>query len=105
MFRLDGKTAIVTGGGSGIGQAICEVFAKQGAKVAVLDISESAGQETASRIEAAGGKALVYGADVTKADQLANTFDAVLRDTGRLDILINNAGIAHVGTVESTSEA
>jgi 2-keto-3-deoxy-L-fuconate dehydrogenase len=105
MFRLDGKTAIVTGGGSGIGQAVCELFAKQGAKVAVVDISEDAGEETGARIKAAGGEAFVYGTDVTKADQLANTFDAVLRDTGRLDVLINNAGIAHVGTIESTSEA
>jgi 2-keto-3-deoxy-L-fuconate dehydrogenase len=104
MFRLDGKTAIVTGGGSGIGQAVCELFARQGAKVAVVDISESAGEETGDRIKAAGGQAFVYGADVTRADQLANTFDAVLRDTGRLDILINNAGIAHVGTIETTSE-
>ena len=105
MFRLDGKTAIVTGGGSGIGQAISELFAKQGAKVAVVDISEGAGEETMARIKAAGGQAWAHGADVTRGDQLASTFDAVLKDTGRLDILINNAGIAHVGNIETTSEA
>src|SRR3990170_1418557 len=105
MFRLEGKTAVVTGGGSGIGQAISELFARQGARVAVVDIGAGAGEETASRIQAAGGQVSVHSCDVTRADQLASTFDAILQDAGGLDILINNAGIAHVGTIESTSEA
>ena len=105
MFRLDGKSAIVTGGGSGIGQAVCELFARQGARVAVVDLSEGAAQETAGRITAAGGKAGSYACDVTKSAEVYATMDAVLGDAGRVDILVNNAGIAHVGTIESTSEA
>src|SRR5687767_2823360 len=105
MFRLDGKCAIVTGGGSGIGQAVCELFARQGARVAVVDLSEGAAQETVARIVAAGGKASSYACDVTKSAEVYATLDAVLGDSGRVDILINNAGIAHVGTIETTSEA
>ena len=105
MFRLDGKAAVVTGGGSGIGQAISELFAKQGAHVAVADLAEEAAQETVGRIRAAGGKASVHRCDVTKAAEVTATLDAVLATAGSLDILVNNAGIAHVGTIESTAEA
>jgi 2-keto-3-deoxy-L-fuconate dehydrogenase len=105
MFRLDGKSAVVTGGGSGIGQAISELFAKQGAKVAVVDVSEDAAADTARRIAAAGGKATVHRCDVTKAAEVAATMDAVLAASGSLDVLVNNAGIAHVGTIETTGEA
>ncbi len=105
MFRLDGKTAVVTGGGSGIGQAICELFGKQGAKVAVVDLNEGAAQETVGRITGAGGQASAHRCDVTRATEVAATMDAVLGAGGKIDILVNNAGIAHVGTIETTSEA
>jgi NAD(P)-dependent dehydrogenase (short-subunit alcohol dehydrogenase family) len=105
MFRLDGKSAVVTGGGSGIGQAIAEVFAKQGAHVFVFDITEEAGAETARRIREAGGKVAVHKVDVTKPAELAAGMDAVVAATGKLDVLVNNAGIAHVGTIETTGEA
>jgi 2-keto-3-deoxy-L-fuconate dehydrogenase len=105
MFRLEGKSVVVTGGGSGIGRAVSELFAKQGATVAVVDLSEEAAAETAKLITSAGGKASVHRGDVTKASDVAGILDAVIGATGRLDTLINNAGIAHVGTIETTSEA
>jgi NAD(P)-dependent dehydrogenase (short-subunit alcohol dehydrogenase family) len=105
MFRLDGKTALVTGGGSGIGRAICEAFARQGAQVAVVDVQEGAAQETAGAITATGGQARAFRCDVTKADEAGATMDAVVEAWGKLDILVNNAGIAHVGTLETTGEA
>jgi NAD(P)-dependent dehydrogenase (short-subunit alcohol dehydrogenase family) len=105
VFRLDGKTAVVTGGGSGIGQAIAELFGKQGARVAVLDLNEEAAQETAARISGTQGQASAHRCDVTRADQVKATLEAVLATWGGLDVLVNNAGIAHVGNIETTEEA
>lgn len=105
MFRLDGKTAIVTGGGSGIGRAISETFAKQGAKVAILDVQDDAAAATVAAIESAGGVAAAWRCDITNAADLDRTVNEVEARLGPLNILVNNAGIAHVGTVETTSEA
>jgi 2-keto-3-deoxy-L-fuconate dehydrogenase len=105
MFRLDGKSAVVTGGGSGIGQAIAELFAQQGAKVAVVDVSESAATDTAMRIAGLGGLASAHRCDVTRAAEVNATMDAIATANGGIDILVNNAGIAHVGTIETTNEA
>jgi NAD(P)-dependent dehydrogenase (short-subunit alcohol dehydrogenase family) len=105
LFSLEGKTALVTGGGSGIGQAICALFGQAGARVAVVDIDERAARETAGGIEAAGGIAATFQADVADPAQVDTAFAAVEDELGPLDILVNNAGIAHVGTVEMTTEA
>jgi NAD(P)-dependent dehydrogenase (short-subunit alcohol dehydrogenase family) len=105
MFRLDGKTAIVTGGGSGIGEAIATTFAGAGARVFVLERDEAGGRRVIDGIDASGGKAALVPCDVTDARSVQSAFDAVVADAGRIDVLINNAGIAHVGTVESTTEA
>lgn len=96
------KVALVTGGSSGIGQAIAELFAQNGAQVVVLDLN--AATETLRRIEAAGGSAMQITCDVTSQSAVETAFAEVIAAHGALDILVNSAGVAHVGTVEHTSE-
>src|SRR5262245_61328211 len=105
MFRLDRKVAVVTGAGSGIGAAIAETFARQGAWVFVLDLDENAAEATQKRIKQAGGAADVVQCDVSNAKDVAQAFNHVSLLADRLDILVNNAGIAHIGSVETTTEA
>src|SRR5262245_33966052 len=105
MFRLDGKNAIVTGAGSGIGRAIAKTFAAQGARVFVLERDERSGGETVDSIRAAGGSASVVACDVADVASVERAFARVDAEAKRLDILINNAGVASIGTVESTTEA
>jgi len=105
VFRLEGKTAIVTGAGSGIGRAIAITFAAQGARVFILERERGAAAAVAAEIAAAGGAAIAIACDVTSAASVAGAFANVDRDSARLDILVNNAGIAHVGNVENTAEA
>ena len=105
MFRLDNKTAVVTGAGSGIGRAIATTFAGAGARVFVLERDLRGGEETVAAIRAKGGAASQIDCDVTSAESVATAFARVDRDAPGLDILVNNAGIAHIGTVENTSEA
>src|ERR1700722_7735682 len=103
-FRLDGKNAVITGGGSGIGKSIAERFAEAGASVCVLDVDLAAAQAVAEEIKSAGGITRPYRCDVADHSGVKVVFDQVLRD-GKVDILVNNAGVSHVGTLESTSEA
>ena len=107
MFRLDGKTAVVTGAGSGIGQAIASTFASNGALVYALDRDLKAAGGTVESIRAAGGAASALDCDVAIADSVEAAFARIDSDKNsqRIDILINNAGIANIGTVENTSEA
>jgi 2-keto-3-deoxy-L-fuconate dehydrogenase len=102
-FRLDGKTAIVTGGGSGIGRAIALKFAAHGSAVRILDLNLGDAERVCQQIKSAGGNAAGYACDVTDHPQVKETF-AKLAAQGPLSILVNNAGISHIGTVESTSE-
>jgi len=102
-FRLDGKTAVVTGGGSGIGEAMALRFGAQGAVVRILDLHAEKSQAVAKKIVDAGGNASVHVCDVSHHTQTAETF-ATLFALGRVNILVNNAGISHIGTLEGTSE-
>ena len=95
--------AVVTGGGSGIGQAIALRFAAHGALVRVLDVNESVAAATCQRITNAGGTASAHLCDVTSQADVKATFDELFR-LDSVHILINNAGISHIGTVESTTE-
>lgn len=104
MFSLAGKTAIVTGGGSGIGRAIASLFAKQGAEVNILDFDESGAASVASEIEKEGGKAYPIKCDVSNQQQVHELVEMIAGKNKSIDILVNNAGVAHVGNVESTSE-
>ncbi len=105
MFRLDAKTAVVTGSGSGIGRSIALLFARQGARVTCLDINETAARETATQIVKAGGRADGLACDVSDAGSVQGAFSLAVQNMGGLHILVNNAGIAHVGTIETTGEA
>lgn len=102
-FRLDGKVAIVTGGGSGIGQAIALRFAANGAAVRIADINPQQAEATAKLIATAGGQATVHPCDVTDQPQVREVLQRIFARE-RLHILVNNAGISHIGTVETTSE-
>ncbi|MGI8913415.1 MAG: SDR family oxidoreductase [Chloroflexota bacterium] len=103
-MKLAGKIALVTGAGSGIGQAIAELFAAEGACVGVADYSKTGGVATVERIRAAGGEAEYFAVDVSKSAEVQRTVDGVLQRWGRLDILCNNAGIGVAATVVETSE-
>jgi 2-keto-3-deoxy-L-fuconate dehydrogenase len=103
MFDLQGKAALVTGAGSGIGAAIARLFARRGAAVAVVDRDAAAAERTAAEITGAGGVAASHVCDVSQPSSVDSLFHAVTAASPRLDILVNNAGIAHVGTIEQTT--
>jgi 2-keto-3-deoxy-L-fuconate dehydrogenase len=93
---------VITGAGSGIGQAIALKFAASGASIHVCDLNPSAAAETSNQIAAAGGTAFPHQCDVTNHSDVSATFEELTRRQ-RVDILVNNAGISHIGTVESTT--
>lgn len=101
--RLETKTALVTGGGSGIGQSVSFRLADEGAQVLVVDLNIDALSKTVDHIEAAGGKAKGYQCDIANHDQVLEVFGTILEQSN-IDILINSAGIAHVGNLENTTE-
>lgn len=102
MFSLKNKTVVITGGGSGIGAAISTLFAKQGANVFILDIDEAGALDTVSLIEWAGGDAAFIQCNISNEAAVEAVIKKIAGETGSIDIVVNNAGIAHIGNVETT---
>ncbi|MCZ2096920.1 MAG: SDR family oxidoreductase, partial [Anaerolineae bacterium] len=96
MGRLENKVALITGGALGIGRATCELFAREGATVAVTDILEREGQALAGEIAASGGRAAFWRLDVASEASVRETVKAIVERFGRIDILVNNAGLSGV---------
>ncbi len=95
-MRLKDKVALVTGAGSGFGEGIAKLFAREGAAVVVADINDNGGRTVTGQIEEAGGTALFVHADVTRPADVKAMVEAAVGAYGRLDILVNNAGYSHV---------
>jgi 2-keto-3-deoxy-L-fuconate dehydrogenase len=100
MFSLKNKKAVITGAGSGIGKAIAILFAKQGAEVHIIELTEESAKSTVEEIKKNEGNVFAYSCNVANQKEVIQTFEAI----GTHDILINNAGIAHIGRADTTSE-
>ncbi len=103
-MRLEGRVAVITGGGYGIGAAIGRLFAREGARVALIGRDGAKGEETARDIREGGGDCRFYVADVSCADQVARAAARILKDYPVVDILVNNAGIWRPGRVIDLDE-
>jgi NAD(P)-dependent dehydrogenase (short-subunit alcohol dehydrogenase family) len=103
VSRLDRKVCIITGAGSGIGQATALLFAGEGARVIVADIDAAAGKETVRQITANGGEGSEHAVDVTDREQARRLADDAVERYGAIDVLFNNAGISGVGMLHETS--
>jgi NAD(P)-dependent dehydrogenase (short-subunit alcohol dehydrogenase family) len=103
MFSLKNKISLVTGGGSGIGKAISQLFAQQGAVVCIFDLDEAGAQSTIDEL-GENGEAEFVRCNVSIETEVRQAIERVVSKHGRIDILVNNAAIAHVGTVETTTE-
>jgi 2-keto-3-deoxy-L-fuconate dehydrogenase len=102
MFSLKNKTAIVTGGGSGIGKSIAIVFAKQGAHICILDMDSTGSDHVANQITENGGTASAHICNIADQETVKTVVAEILTANGKIDILINNAGVAHIGNIENT---
>jgi NAD(P)-dependent dehydrogenase (short-subunit alcohol dehydrogenase family) len=107
QMRLDGKVALITGGGSGMGRVASRLFALEGAKVVLTDVADQAGEAVAAEIGGAGGEAVFVHADVSKESDAKAMVDAAIERFGRLDVLYNNAGVmmSADGSVDTTDES
>jgi NAD(P)-dependent dehydrogenase (short-subunit alcohol dehydrogenase family) len=104
MFNLKSKIVAITGGGSGIGRAIAELFATQGAEVSILELNAAGGEDTVKTIVSKGGKAKAFACNVSDQRQVKEVLSNIAHQSGRIDILVNCAGISHIGKLESTTE-
>jgi len=103
-MKLTGQTALITGAATGIGRASARLFAREGAMVAIADINDEAGNETAGMIQKDGGEAIFIHTDVSSVSQLERMVRATVDSFGKLTIFFHNAGIAGPGTIETTTE-
>ena len=99
MSKLSDKSAIITGGGSGIGRAISLLFAQEGATVHILELNAAAATDVVHEIESLGGKAIAYSCNISNQAEVQHIIDQI----PEVDILVNNAGIAHIGNLENCS--
>lgn len=105
MARLKGKVAIVTGAASGIGKGIATAFIKEGAKVAVVDFNEEAGQTTTQELQEMGGDVLFIQADLSEHEKISDIIAKVMDHFGEIDILVNNAQVSRNVFFENTTKA
>lgn len=105
MGKLDGKVAVITGAGRGIGRADALLFAKEGAAVVVSDIDEAPVSGVVKEIQAAGGKAVSCAGDVTKLEDCQKVMDMAVEKFGKLDILVNNAGLTRDAMIHKMTDA
>jgi NAD(P)-dependent dehydrogenase (short-subunit alcohol dehydrogenase family) len=101
--RLQGRICLVTGAGSGIGRAIARLFAAEQGVVVAADVDEASALETAAEIEEAGGRAIARALDVADEEQTRRLARLTNEELGRIDVLVNNAGVAGVGDIEETT--
>lgn len=103
-FDFSDKVSVITGAGSGIGKSIATVFAKHGSKVYILDVDETSAQETEKQILDQGGQAVFIHCDVARQEEVKRIMQRIFEESGHIDVLVNNAGVAHIGNVETTTE-
>ena len=101
MFMLKNKTAVITGGGSGIGKAIAELFVTRGASVHVLELDAEAASKSFEGID----KITVHPCNVSNQQNVKQVIERIYNDAGKIDILVNSAGVAHIGKLENTNES
>lgn len=104
-MRLKSKNVVVTGGASGIGRAICELFAKEGAKLLIGDLDTEGGQETVAKIKSAGGQAEFLTTDISNEEDVKRLIEQTVSSLGGVDIVMNNAAAFVFGKVEDVSKA
>lgn len=102
--QLKGKTALITGAGRGIGEAVAKVFAQQGASVVVLDVNYDLAEKVTKDIQQAGGEAMSVVADVSKEGEMKQAFEHIVSRFGALDVLVNNAAVQIIGPLHEFTE-
>ena len=102
-MRLEGKVALITGGARGMGAAEAKTFSREGAKVVICDVLEADGQQTEAEINETGGDAIFVKLDVTQQSEWDAAISRTVEQFGKLDIIVNNAGVASNSSIEETT--